>query len=129
MFACGRNRVHSEMDATAHAEIDVIRKAREAMIKTSNERQFTLYTTVEPCVMCSGAIYLANIKRVVWALDDNNFGGFRELRQHSRYEARLKKIRTTSMPFDDMANLQRDRMIRWDLRRGKQNHWPEVVIQ
>ncbi len=76
IFACGRNRVHSVMDATAHAEIDVIRKAGGDMIKSSNERLFTLYTTVEPCVMCSGAIYFANIKRVVWALDDDNFGGF-----------------------------------------------------
>ncbi|WP_261132289.1 hypothetical protein [Bacillus sp. Marseille-Q3570] len=50
------------------------------------------------------------------------------MKQHPRYEERYNKINTTSMPFEDMANLQRDRMIRWDLRRGKRNHWPEVVI-
>ncbi|MCF6136701.1 nucleoside deaminase [Pseudalkalibacillus berkeleyi] len=122
----GRNRVYSDLDATAHAEIDVIRKCGEPLIKKGKARDYTLYTTVEPCVMCSGAIYLSNIARVVWALNDDLFGGFRQLSKHHKYEQRFEMITTTAMPFNDLANIQRDRMVRWDQLRGKNDRWPEI---
>jgi tRNA(adenine34) deaminase len=60
-------------DPTAHAEIEAIRKACR---KISNYRlcDTTLYTTLEPCAMCAGAILQARVKRVVYGADDPKNG-------------------------------------------------------
>ncbi|MGM7700741.1 nucleoside deaminase [Pseudalkalibacillus sp. Hm43] len=125
-YVTGRNRVHTKHDSTAHAEVDAIRNAGDALIKNGQDRQYTLYTTVEPCVMCTGAIYLSNIKRVVWALDDGNLGGYRMLSESPQYKERFVNIVSVSMPFIDLAKVQRERMIRWGVENGKNNSWPEI---
>jgi len=60
-------------DPTAHAEVEAIRKACR---KFGNYRlsDATLYTTLEPCIMCVGAILQARIKRVVYGTDDPKNG-------------------------------------------------------
>lgn len=61
-------------DPSAHAEILAI---REAAGKMGNYRLVgtTLYVTLEPCVMCAGAIIQARIQRVVYGADDPKGGG------------------------------------------------------
>ena len=63
-----------DADPTAHAEINAIRAASRA---TGNYRLTgtTLYATMEPCVMCAGAIVHARIARVVYATADERWGG------------------------------------------------------
>ena len=65
-----QNTVSTERDATGHAETNLVRKASK-----SYDRDFladcTLYTSTEPCVMCSGAVYWANIRRVVYGLRES----------------------------------------------------------
>lgn len=65
-------------DPTAHAEILALRAAGAA---ASNHRLngCTLYTTVEPCAMCAGAMVHARIARVVYGADDERFGAARTL--------------------------------------------------
>ncbi len=58
-------------DATAHAEINAIRKASEAL-KTFDLSDCTLFTSCEPCPMCLGAIYWAGIKKVVYSSNRND---------------------------------------------------------
>lgn len=67
-------------DATAHAEIEVIRLASEAM---GNYRLLnsTLYVTLEPCLMCSGAIIHARIAHVVYGASDEKTGAVSSLYQ------------------------------------------------
>ncbi|MDH3668795.1 MAG: nucleoside deaminase [Paracoccaceae bacterium] len=60
-IATGRNRSNQTGDMTAHAEIDCLRNAGAAV-----EREgLTLYTTMSPCEMCSGAVIRFGITRVV----------------------------------------------------------------
>lgn len=63
-------------DPTAHAEMEAIRAAGT---ETGNYRLegSTLYVSLEPCVMCAGAIVTARIERLVFAARDLRFGGVR----------------------------------------------------
>jgi len=66
IIAEGNNRVTSENDPTAHAEIVAIRRACKAL----GDFQLTgcdIYTSCEPCPMCLGAIYWARPDRVFYA--------------------------------------------------------------
>ena len=72
----GRNSPITLIDPTAHAEILALRQAAVAM---SNYRleSATLYTTLEPCPMCAGALVAARIGTLVFAARDLRFGGVR----------------------------------------------------
>jgi tRNA(adenine34) deaminase len=63
-------------DPTAHAEILAI---REAAAHAGNYRlpNATLYCTLEPCVMCAGALVAARVERLVFGVRDLRFGGVR----------------------------------------------------
>ena len=69
----GWNRPLSTHDASSHAEIEAIRAAGRA---TGNYRLpgATLYVTVEPCVMCVGAIFHARVARVVYGAREPKTG-------------------------------------------------------
>ncbi len=73
ILAVGGNRTITDNDPTAHAEILVL---REAARKIGNYRltETTLYTTIEPCAMCAGALVNARIKRLVFGAHDTRFG-------------------------------------------------------
>ncbi len=72
-IAEGWNQPINLHDASAHAEIDAIRKAG---IKLQNYRLLntTLYVTLEPCIMCIGAIAHARINRLVFGAYDKKRG-------------------------------------------------------
>jgi tRNA(adenine34) deaminase len=72
----GWNHPISSNDPTSHAEIEAI---RQAAARTGNYRlnEASLYVTLEPCVMCAGAIVSARISRLVFAARDLRFGGVR----------------------------------------------------
>jgi tRNA(adenine34) deaminase len=73
---CGRNSPIASNDPTAHAEIAAL---RAAALAAGNYRleDSTLYVTMEPCVMCAGAIVNARVKRLVFGARDLRFGGVR----------------------------------------------------
>ena len=72
----GFNSPITESDPTAHAEI---RALREAAAARGNYRLpgATLYVTLEPCVMCAGAIVNARVRRLVFGSRDLRFGAVR----------------------------------------------------
>ena len=72
----GRNSPIERSDPTAHAEILALRKAGAAVGNYRLEGA-TLYTTLEPCVMCAGALVAARIAKVVFGARDLRFGGVR----------------------------------------------------
>ena len=67
------NKVEQLCDATAHAELLCIRQLSQEL-KNWRLLNTTLYTTLEPCAMCAGALLLSRVTRVVWAAPDNRHG-------------------------------------------------------
>jgi tRNA(adenine34) deaminase len=72
----GKNSPILTNDPTAHAEILALREASQ---NVGNYRLTgaTLYSTLEPCVMCAGALVSARIQRLVFGARDLRFGGVR----------------------------------------------------
>ena len=73
VLAVGGNRTRTDGDPTAHAEIVAL---REAAAKASNYRltDAVVYSTIEPCVMCAGALIQARVKRLVYGARDERAG-------------------------------------------------------
>ena len=74
LLGAGRNRCRGHGEATAHAEMLAL---SDAFQRTGDMRLpgATVYTTVEPCFMCAGALSHARVERVVWSVRDPKFGG------------------------------------------------------
>ena len=73
IIASSHNKIESLRDPTAHAEILCLKDGAKyfnnwRLLKT------TLYSTLEPCSMCAGAMILARIERLVWAAEDFRCG-------------------------------------------------------
>ena len=82
----GHNLVETLMDATAHAEMQAITAAMSTLGgKYLND--CTLYVTVEPCVMCGGALAWSQIGRVVYGAADDKRG-------YSTYSERIMHPKT-----------------------------------
>jgi len=71
----GCNRVIDSADPTAHAEIEAL---RDACQDQDNYRlpEATVYTTLEPCLMCFGSLIHARVSRIVYGAEDPK-GGYR----------------------------------------------------
>ncbi len=73
VIARGHNRRTIDGDPTAHAEVVALRAAARAVGGWRLERA-TLYVTLEPCLMCAGALLNARIARLVIGADDPKAG-------------------------------------------------------
>ncbi len=74
----GYNRVETDKDPTAHAEIIAV---RQASADSGDWRllESTLYVTLEPCIMCASALIIGRLPRIVFGAWDNRWGGFGSL--------------------------------------------------
>ena len=73
VIASGHNQKEAKHDASSHAEIEAIRAAG-AKLGDWRLENTTLFVTLEPCVMCAGAIVAARIPRVVFGAWDDKVG-------------------------------------------------------
>lgn len=73
VLARDRNRIRGLRDPTAHAEMLVLRRAARRLQKERLGGTI-LYTTLEPCSMCAGAMVLARISEVVYGTADPKAG-------------------------------------------------------
>src|SRR4029434_6833721 len=73
VLAVAGNRTRTDGDPTAHAEIVAL---REAAAKVGNYRlsDAVVYSTIEPCVMCAGALIQARVRRLVYGARDDRAG-------------------------------------------------------
>lgn len=73
VLAKGHNQTEALTDVTAHAEMIALTSA-QAGLGGRALPECTLYVTVEPCLMCAGAIGWARVGRIVWGADDPKKG-------------------------------------------------------
>ena len=73
LIASAFNRTITDCDPTAHAEILSLRAAA-AKIGNYRLTGTTIYTTIEPCAMCAGALVNARVERLVYGAADERFG-------------------------------------------------------
>lgn len=73
VIARGHNQVEMLKDATAHAEMLCITSG-EAALENWRLAETTLYSTIEPCSMCAGAMLLARVSTLVWGAPDIRHG-------------------------------------------------------
>ena len=103
IIARAHNLTETLTDVTAHAEMQAITAAANALGgKYLNE--CTLYVTVEPCVMCAGAIGWSQLKRLVYGASDKKRGYHRFAPQalHPRTEV------TDGVMADEAASLMKE---------------------
>lgn len=104
----GHNRTEGLQDPTAHAEI-VALSAASSTLGNWRLTGATVYCTVEPCLMCAGALVLARPQRVVFGCRDPKFGclGSRyDIAQDNRFNHRF--VVTEGVLADEAASLVRE---------------------
>ncbi|MBL7758826.1 MAG: nucleoside deaminase [Chitinophagaceae bacterium] len=92
IIARGHNMVERLNDPTAHAEIIALTSAFNTL-GSKYLPEATLYVTVEPCLMCAGALYWSKLGRIVFGTDDEKNG--------------YKKTTGTNWPFHPKTELIR----------------------
>ncbi len=73
VIARGHNQVERLNDPTAHAEIIALTSAFN-YLGSKYLPDASIYITVEPCLMCAGALYWSKVSRIIWGADDEKNG-------------------------------------------------------
>ncbi len=100
VLSSGKNEREKDNDPTAHAEIVAIRKASEK-IGSWRLDDLTLIVTLEPCVMCAGAILQSRIKRLVFGAFDQKAGAVGSSLDVIRDARALSKVEVVSGVLED----------------------------
>ena len=106
VIAVSSNTVLYDLDPTAHAEVNVIRKACE-ILKTYDLSDYILYATGYPCPMCLGAIMWANIKTVYYGtdLEDAKKIGFKDEFIYDFIKNKTNALEITQVSRDECIKL------------------------
>ena len=100
ILICGdHNRIEQLCDATAHAEILTLRAASRKLGRRLTN--CTLYSTVEPCAMCAGALVLCRVKRLVYGVTDSKFGAAESLFNVTDNPALNHQLQVTAGVLED----------------------------
>jgi tRNA(adenine34) deaminase len=105
IIARGHNQVEQLSDATAHAEMIALTSA----FNTLGAKYLpgaTLYVTVEPCLMCCGAIYWSKLERIVYGADDVKNGYRRMTGDNFPFHPKAELVK--GILADECAQLMKD---------------------
>ena len=83
VIAKAYNKKENKGDAIRHAEIEAISKACKRL-KTWHLEGCTLYTTMEPCMMCSGAIVQSRIGHICYGIKNESFGMSQYIKNYNK---------------------------------------------
>lgn len=100
VIAAGHNLRETMHDATAHAEMIVIRQACENLTRWRLS-DATLYVTIEPCPMCAGALVMSRIKRVVYGSADYKAGAVESLFNIVNHDGLNHQLEVTAGVMED----------------------------
>ena len=104
IIAKGYNQVERLQDATAHAEMIAITSAFQHL-GCKYLPEASIYITLEPCLMCSGALYWSKVARVVYGASDEK-NGYHTCCQHSPFHP--KTSIESGLLADECAQLMKD---------------------
>lgn len=104
IIGTGYNRRESDNSPTAHAEIIAIEKAAKALGQW-RLLDCTLYVTLEPCPMCTGAIINARIKRVVYGAFDDKGGACASVMNMFDYPFNHKPMVRSRVLLDECSEI------------------------
>jgi len=105
IIARGHNMTEKLNDPTAHAEMIALTSAFN-LLGSKYLPEATLYVTIEPCLMCSGAIYWSKLGKLVYGADDEKNGYKKTTGANWPFHPRTELIR--GVLKDDCAKLMRD---------------------
>ena len=105
VVARGRNMTERLNDPTAHAEMIALTSAFN-MLGSKYLPEAVLYITIEPCLMCAGAIYWSKLGKIVYGADDEKNGYKKTTLSNWPFHPRTELIR--GVMKEDCAKLMRD---------------------
>ncbi len=105
IIARGHNQVEQLNDSTAHAEMIALTSAFNTL-GSKYLPEAVLYVTVEPCLMCCGAMYWSKIKRIVYGAEDIK-NGYRKITGEN-FPFHPKAEVTKGVMADECAQLMKD---------------------
>jgi len=123
VVAEGRNAMWvPQFDATRHAEIEALRAVRANLWDSAAE--MTLYTTLEPCLMCFGSILLHGVGRVVFGSSDS-YGGPGASLEHlpPYFQERFEKTQWLGPIMPSECDPLRERLLALEEARRTKNQW------
>lgn len=100
LLAVAGNRTRTDCDPTAHAEIVALREAAKT-IGNYRLAGTTVYSTIEPCAMCAGALVQARIRRLVYGARDERAGAVESVFRVCDASSLNHRIELTAGAFED----------------------------
>jgi tRNA(adenine34) deaminase len=104
IIARGHNQVEMLNDVTAHAEIIALSAATQAL-GGKYIPEATLYVTLEPCLMCAGALYWSKIARIVYGASDEK-NGYQHTCAHNPFHPKTQLV--SGILGNEAAQLMKD---------------------
>lgn len=105
VIARGYNMVERLKDPTAHAEMIALTSAFN-LVGSKYLPEVTLYVTVEPCLMCAGAIYWSKLGKIVYGADDEKNGYKKTAGANWPFHPKTELVRGVSK--EECARLMRE---------------------
>lgn len=105
IIARGHNMTERLNDPTAHAEMIALTSAFN-LLGSKYLPDATLYVTVEPCLMCAGALYWSKIKKIVYGAEDEKNGYKKTTGSHWPFHPKTELVRGVLQ--QDCAKLLKD---------------------
>lgn len=105
VIARGRNMTERLHDPTAHAEMIALTSAFNTL-GSKYLPEATLYVTVEPCLMCAGAVYWSKLGRLVYGTDDEKNGYKKTTSEKWPFHPKTELVR--GVMKDECAKLMKD---------------------